>query len=348
MLKIYKDINQAQYVADVTDSMANYQRQTNGIQGDFSATTRLQRNGSILTDYFNHWLGYWLIEYLDGSPQAVAFAGQVYALRLFLNGRVYLNTLDDVVNDVVVIYNTSGGGPFVATATNALSTGQYGVQASIEQISIEIDNTTASNMANDFVADFAQPEGRLIGFYDRSQGNYLEIVTRGSGRILERELMVVIGASLLDDISTLIGQAVGFSQTIQVLSIATNINRQVETITDYTTIWSRLSALIKISGTDWRGQVIAGKFKYYQIDKAQPRYRLTFDDGKPQFWIDLDNRRVPDQLVEPGHYVRVPGVSGLPDTILMDNITLNGQTGLQFTPAFQDRLSLIRARLKGL
>ena len=324
--------------------IVGYQRQSQA-EGDYGASFKYIDSGAHLVTLFNRWCGAYFAEHLAGDSRKTTFVGQIYTLRLYLNGRIYLNTLSDVINDVVISYRTqSGGTELTATASNTVSQTRYGLQATIQRQNAFLPTATATILATNIVQQLDTPDGRLIGFYPALQGNFLEVTIRGGFRLLERELFNATTKATVN-ISTLITNVVNASSIVSTGSIATNSQQAEQQTNGYTMTQQRLSDLLTASGANWRlGAFGKLKIDYYQLDKNNPRYRLSFNDQKRQFWQHDNNRPIPDALVKPGQYVTVPPLPGLPSVMLLDQLTFDG-FHIQFTSGIEDRLAAIQAQL---
>ncbi|HIP73390.1 MAG TPA: hypothetical protein EYH05_18575 [Anaerolineae bacterium] len=354
-LRIFKDIEATQFVKDVTElGRQTYRRTAKGIMGDDTATFTITGPEIVLRSWFETWLGYWFREYVRGIPELSAFTGQIYTMRLFANGRIYRVSLNDVVNKIIVQYTTSSGGSTQVaispdTSDSDRSKEKYGRREQILNISSAIDSSTATAIATSTVDKLNWPIQEISGF---SSGSKLMVTVVGTYTVYSAVRLVRFNPpGTLRNVSDDIKETVIDRTDLTTYDIATNTNQVLDESPDYPkfeTNGDRFRDDMRISGSDWRAGCYGEPlFRYYQLNREQPKYRMEIDKGNRVFYDNSTNVYIPNALVKPGQYVQVAEVSlGLPTVFLLDGLTYSTD-GLQFSLVAEDRLAIIEQDLQG-
>lgn len=348
-LQVYRDVAATNFEATITSlARDTWQRTALGVLGDDQATCKLVADKAMLRAAFDSWLGYWVREYEAGLLECPAFTGQIFSMRLYLHGRIYLVSLADVFNEVVVAYvTTSGGAKSYVTDSDAASVARYGSRALIIDLDAPTTLTTANNKAADVVAELGTPRPRLVGFYDEMAGDALEMTVLGSGHLLEAAYLhdpSAVGNESLDEAVSRVAGEMGGLFDAGVVGV--NTRGYLVKAISYTSLWDRLADVLDAGAPSWRlGCYGTPALDYYQLDADDPMYRIDFHERGRVFY-DRMGRVIPEALVKPGQYARVPDVEmDLPTTILIDGLTFSEAGGVQFSPELEDRLALIAFEL---
>jgi hypothetical protein len=347
-LCIYPDLATPQ-TANITDYAIAYKRAAKAQMGDEQATLSLLAAPGQLRAWFESWLGYWLREYESGLPDLTAYTGQIQTMRLFVSGRVYVATLENTWNDIIVAYTTTVGGSVAyKTAANAASIARYGRRTLLFQLDAATGATTAQAVADDMAEALATPQPYLAGFYDPASGSVgLEISALGAAHLLDVTYMTstTAGNNTLDDeIVRILAEG---DAPLRAGSIAVNDSEILKATDGYISLSDRLGDVIALSGPNWyAGCYATVALDYYQADPTAPLYFLDIDARHgPRFYNATTRMPVPDALVRPGQYARVPETDiDLPTSLLIESVTYT-PNGLQFTSAINDRLAVLAFNL---
>lgn len=332
------DENITKYIRD------SYKRSAKMMLGDEKATMRLVKPEVYLRDRFERWLGWWLRESL--MDEETAFIGQIQKLRLFMHGRVYLSSLDNVRNQIIVAYkNTSGGSTKHYEINDTTSQAAYEVRSLILEIEAPMLDATAQDIADDTLAAMKDPEPRLVGFYNPVDGNRLDVEVAGAGQLLKTQAYEETGTGSVD-ISDDISNVLTESDTIAEGNITAN-TREIEQEAEWSYLWDRFGDLLKASGPTWlAGCYGSVSFDYYQLDASDVAYYIDFSRGR-QFFDYNNGTRIPDALVRPGQYAQVNQLGlGLPSVVLIDSVEWSFTDGLQFGLTTADRLAQIEFEIE--
>lgn len=349
VLNIFREHTRTTHLADVdvTPEMG-YQRTAQGMFGDDQANFTIYGGAAWLRDLSANWLGGWLFERDGGAEALTGFVGQIHTMRLYVYGRVYAVSLGDLFNRVTVGYTTSWGGSVsYQSADNTGSQDTYGLRFLRADATAPTASASAAALAAELAADLGSPRPYLADVYPPEQGNRLEITVLGSAHVLEAEYINTASSGTYD-VATAIRAVFLQSAVIDEGDGEATLSRDIANAVYYTSLWDRLQQCFNLLGKTWRGGCYGRPvFDYYQLDQDAPRYYLEIDeDGRRTFYDTEGGSIVPDSMVRPGQYVKMPdiGLGGLPDTILLDGLTYS-LDGLRFSTALEDRLAVLAGEL---
>lgn len=330
-------------VADLTRYVTKYQRQANGQQGDISATLTVETKVSRLRTLFAQILGYWLLEH-DLTERT--FTGQVNVLRLYIEGRIYLYTLANTYNDIVVQYETTaGGGALTINVSDSTSQTRWGKRSLLYELDTPLPTADATNLANELLATLKDPAApEMMGLYDAAAGNRMEVQVVGCGTLAGLALMTPVTAAY-QNVDVAVAAVATAVDVWSAGDIASN-TRQVETVTAYMTAQERLDNLLAVAGPQWRaGCYGSPALDFFELDITDPTYSIEFRRGEARF-LDTTQGKVSEAQVKPGRYAYLSEEPGLPNVLLIDSVTYDLHAGLTFGVLLQDRLAALAFELE--
>ncbi|MCB8988078.1 MAG: hypothetical protein H6661_10065 [Ardenticatenaceae bacterium] len=289
-------------VGDVTHYMwPTYKRQTAAEGGDISAQWQFGGDDALLEQWFYEYLGREFREHFGGQT---TFLGRVHTMRLAYNRLSLTVSLDWLFNRVACAYTSVLDGSTLYTdfVEDAASIAQWGARAYIIR---PTDNTIglseAEELAQDFLAEFAQPQVSRseVGRLDVAQ---LQITAQGYAQALGVQLIreEVEGE---DDADAEVLVALTGASLVTAGAIATN-TRQVSIQFDWQ---SRLDRLAWLAG---RRDALGRRYVYGTFGSAAFDYQPAADSARYHIWTKRPvvehftpgKDYVPAPLVMPGGY----------------------------------------------
>ena len=329
------------FIRDMTPFMwPSYRRTSLDMGGDHVATFTIDSTAhnvsvDILARWFDEWLGY----HFEESYDRTVFQGQIYAMRFMFGGTVWSVTLDDMFNDVRVLYKAASSGSVATVQTSdSTSIAQFGTKQEVIDAVIpgrpsrreherspkqQGENYMTSGAATQKRDKFLQlhkwpivhTEDIAIGGIDDNAS--LEIEVRGYIHTLAwaRYKQTLVGAAD-EDVDTHIGTLISGHEWITSGTLASNTN-QVNNEGDYQDSLQRLDALVK--DTDHSYRILSpdyAKIDYVSRDVTTIKYTRSMR-GKYRGTLRANGLVVPAPTITPGGLVFLDDMfmAGRPDAV---------------------------------
>lgn len=301
-----KSFGQLAGVGDVTGRMwPSYKRTTAAAGGDVSAEFQFSDVDALLETWFADYLGREFREHYHGQA---AFLGRVHTLRLAYNRVVLTVSLDWLYNRVACFYTSAFDGSQLLSDfyDDTESQARWGIR---EYIIRPTDNTMglseADEMAQEFLADFAQPRISRGEVQRKLERGNLQVTVQGYSQTLDAQLYNDPNEGE-DDATDELLLALAGASFVTAGNIAAN-TRQVTIKSEWQSKLKRLEHIADRRDAQGRrytfGCVGAKSFDYQPVDEAT-RYRIWV---KRPFIAHYDAAQnyVPAPLVRPGGYSEI-------------------------------------------
>lgn len=310
-----KSFGQLDGVGDVTGRMwPTYKRTTAAQGGDVSAEFQFSDVDALLETWFADYLGREFREHYHGQT---AFLGRVHTMRLAYNRVVLTVSLDWLYNRVACFYTSAFDNSQLLSDfyDDTASQATWGIR---EYVIRPTDNTVglaeAEQMAQEFLADFAQPRISRGEIQRKLERGNLQVTVQGYSQTLEAQLYneeaegeAAAGAE--------VALALGGASFVTAGHIATNA-RLVNIQADWQSKMKRIEWIAGRRGSHGRrytyGCIGSRTFDYQPVDEAT-RYLIWV---KRPFVAHYDAKQnyVPAPLVRPGGYSEIMDLT-VPDVV---------------------------------
>jgi hypothetical protein len=305
-----KSFGQLEDVGDVTAYMwPSYKRTTAAQGGDVAADFQFSGHDALLETWFANYLGREFREHYHGQT---AFLGRIHTLRLAYNRVVLTVSLDWLFNRVACFYTSPLDGSQLLTDffDDADSQAAWGIR---EYVIRPSDNTIgfseAEELAQEMLADFAQPRisrGEIQRKLERGQ---LQVTVQGYSQTLDAQLYneEVEGE---DDADAEVLLALAGASFVTVGNIATN-TRHV----NIQAAWQP-----KLKRVEWiagRRDVQGRRYTYGCVGSRSFDYQPVDEASRYFIWVkrpfvahyDAGQNYIPAPLVRPGGYSEIVDLS---------------------------------------
>lgn len=314
---------QLEGVGDITATMwPTYKRLTSAEGGDVSATFQFGGHDALLEQWFYEYLGREFEELYAGQRP---FYGRVHTMRLAYNRLVMTVSLDWLYNRIACAFTSVFDGSTLYTDffEDAASWGRWGKR---DLIVWPNDNTIglaeAEELAQDLLAEFAQPRISRSEVQGRLERGQLQVTVQGFGQALDVQL-IREETEGEDDADAEVAVALTGASLVTAGDIAPN-TRQVSIKFDWQ---SRLKRLEWLAGRrdEYGRRYVFGCFGSnsfsYQPADANPRYLIWTKRQRVEHYT-AENDYVPDPLVMPGGYSHIQDMQAPASTAVNQDAAL--------------------------
>lgn len=341
---------------DVTDLMwPSYRRITSMEGGDLEASFSFT---AAADDLFAH-LDYLFAPFTEMYEGVVTFSGFVHEMRLVTDYLHVTYSLDSVFNRVACRYRSvlTGATNVTQFFEDAASQATWGRRTLILPMIEPIDLVEAEAVAQQFLAENAQPRLQRAGLARMAEVPTMKVVVRGWATLLDADLYHFTSPGSANASDEVAATLAGNGAFVTAGSIASN-TRPVSVQANYRPRLERLKGIAQVRdslGRPYRfGCFGSAQFDYQPVEPVA-RYRVHGDGSGSLTHEDLQlASHVPAPLVQPGGWSVLVDASRNAQPAA-DAVTAQPNAQLDQSVLYQNGLAVLqganrdeRSRIEGL